>query len=226
MALGLFGASFVRPHLALLALVAFVTGADDRGDATTSGDTMTPSFLAKIVGLVLVLVHRERARQPDPAAPRHRGLQLVVDRDRDAPTSASKTAVGDSTFTPPNPRSPTGFVEATVTVLFRPFPIEARGSEQILTRGRGDDPHAILTATSFRRLLTIPRRLRAQPYVMFALAYVLLWILAFGVIANFGILARQRTQMLPFYFVLLSVAAVVAKTAPARRRPLGRRRRP
>ena len=46
---------------------------------------------------------------------------------------------------------------------------------------------------------------------MFALAYVLLWILAFGIIANFGILARQRTQMYPFYFVLLSVAAVVTK---------------
>ncbi len=49
---------------------------------------------------------------------------------------------------------------------------------------------------------------------MFSLAYVLMWILAFGVISNFGILARQRTQMYPFFFVLLSVAAVIPKPQP------------
>jgi len=65
----------------------------------------------------------------------------------------------------------------------------------------------------------VPRRLRSQPYVTFALASVLLWILAFGIIANFGILARERTQMLPYFFVLLSVAPVVAKADPGTKTP-------
>ena len=33
----------------------------------------------------------------------------------------------------------------------------------------------------------------------------------FGTIANFGILARQRSQVMPFLFVLLSVTAAVAR---------------
>jgi hypothetical protein len=50
--------------------------------------------------------------------------------------------------------------------------------------------------------------LRSRPYVAFALTFVLVFVAAFGVISNFGILARQRTQVLPFVFVLLSLPAV------------------
>lgn len=222
MGLGLFGASFVRPHLALLMLVAFVM-ALIVGRRHSLRETVTPSLVAKLMGLALVLVIGS------VLVTRTQRILDIEDFNATSIESAStyfseKSAVGESTFAAPNPRSPTGFLEATVTVLFRPFPTEARGSEQILTAAEGLFL-AILTAASWRRLLTIPRRLRAQPYLMLSLAYVLLWILAFGVIANFGILARQRTQMLPFYFALVSVAAVVAKPerAPAVAEPTSRR---
>jgi xanthosine utilization system XapX-like protein len=213
MSLGLFGASFVRPHLALLALLAFVTGllVGRRHDIR---DTLTPSFLAKIVGLVLVLVIGS------VLVTRTQRLLDIEDFSSSSIDTATakvgeRTSEGDATFTPANPRTPTGFFEATVTVLFRPFPNEAGGTEQLLGAAEGM-VLLVLTAASARRLLTVPRRLRAQPYVMFALAFVLLWILAFGVIGNFGILARQRTQMLPFYFVLLSVPAAVTLLRPER----------
>jgi hypothetical protein len=35
--------------------------------------------------------------------------------------------------------------------------------------------------------------------------YLLIFFFAFGTISNFGILARQRTQALPFVFVLLAL---------------------
>src|SRR5262249_46249108 len=113
----------------------------------------------------------------------------------------------------PNPRTPLGFPEATITSLFRPFPTEAHTTEALGTAIEGVFL-AVLTIMSLRRLMTIPRRLRRQPYLLYALVYFILWILSFGIIGNFGILARQRTQMLPFYFALLSVSAVVAKPAP------------
>jgi hypothetical protein len=207
MALGLLGASFVRPHLALLALVAFVVAllVGRRHDVR---DTITPGFLAKMVGLVLVLV------LGSVLVSRTQRLLDIEDFSSSSLDTATaevteRTSEGDATFTPANPRSPIGFVEASVTVLFRPFPNEARGTEQLLSAAEGLFL-VVLTVRSFRRLTTIPRRLRPQPYVTFALAYVLLWIMAFGVIGNFGILARQRTQMLPFYFVLLAVPATVA----------------
>jgi hypothetical protein len=217
---GLLAGSFVRPHLALLLLVAFVVVLVV-GRRHAARDTITPSFIAKGVGLVLVLVigsvlisrtQRVLDIEDFSAASIDSATALV----------SEQTTVGSSTFVAPNPRTPDGFVEATVTVLFRPFPFEARGSEQLLTAVEGM-VLGLLTIGGWRRIASIPRRFRDQPYVMFALFSVLLWILAFGIIANFGILARQRTQMLPFYFVLLSMSPLVARarasTGTTRARP-------
>jgi len=52
------------------------------------------------------------------------------------------------------------------------------------------------------------RRIRTQPYVTFCSMYVIVWAAVFGIISNFGILERQRSTMLPFYFVLLCLPAL------------------
>jgi hypothetical protein len=49
------------------------------------------------------------------------------------------------------------------------------------------------------------RSMRTIPYVAFALVYSAGFIIAFSSIANFGILVRQRVQLLPLYVVLLSI---------------------
>jgi len=206
--LGLLAASFVRPHLALLAIVAFGV-ALLIGNRHTARDAITPGFVAKIIGLVVVLVIGSLL------VARTQELLDIEDFSASSIESASsyvegQTSLGGSAFSPANPRSPTGFPQAVVTVLFRPFPIEAHGFEQLFTAVEGM-VLIVITGLSVRRLLTVPRRFRTQPYVAFAAVYVLLWTLAFGVIANFGILARQRTQMLPFYFVLLAVPAAATR---------------
>ncbi len=65
----------------------------------------------------------------------------------------------------------------------------------------------VLTVASWRRLRTLPRRLRAEPYYALALVYLLMFIYAFATVGNFGILARERTQLAPFVFVLVSIPA-------------------
>jgi hypothetical protein len=52
------------------------------------------------------------------------------------------------------------------------------------------------------------RHPRRRPYVAFVVVFSLLFIYAFSSIANFGILARERTQLLPFFLVLLAIPAV------------------
>jgi len=47
--------------------------------------------------------------------------------------------------------------------------------------------------------------MRTNPYVTFAVVYALAFIIAFAGFANFGILARQRTLMLPLFLVLLAL---------------------
>ena len=60
-----------------------------------------------------------------------------------------------------------------------------------------------LVVASWRRLASIFGRLRSEPYVTYAVVYLLMFFFAFGTIGNFGILARQRSQAMPFVFVLL-----------------------
>lgn len=217
MVLGLLGASLVRPHLALLAVFAFVI-ALVIGRRHSTRTTVTPGFLAKLVGLGIIIViasllvsrTQELLEIEDFSGSSLRRVAIAV---------GVRTDTGKSAFDPPNPRSPTGFVEAAVTVLYRPFLSEARTTEQLGSAAEGM-LLAIITVCSLKRLLTVPRRLRSHPYLMYALVYVLLWILAFGVIGNFGILTRQRTQMYPFFFVLLSLPATVASrpVTPAARK--------
>ena len=49
------------------------------------------------------------------------------------------------------------------------------------------------------------KSMRRQPYIAMALLFTGLFVIAFSSIANFGILVRQRSSVLPFFLVLLSV---------------------
>jgi ABC-type spermidine/putrescine transport system permease subunit II len=53
------------------------------------------------------------------------------------------------------------------------------------------------------------------PYVVFVLAYVVMFAIAFTVIGNFGILVRQRTMLLPLVFMLLAADNSKQIDAPA-----------
>ena len=82
-----------------------------------------------------------------------------------------------------------------------------------------------LVVASWKRLASIPRQLRSNPYVMLAVAYILMFVFAFGTIANFGILARERSQLMPFVFVLLAVP-IAAKPERLKRVRRARKARP
>src|SRR5262249_1844469 len=135
LATGLFAASFVRPHSALLALIAFML-ALVLGRRTAVRQTITPGFLAKLVGVALILA---------PGRVLVAGTQQLLgvedlsssSLERVANTASRNTTEGNSAFTATNPRSITGFPKATITVLFRPFPTEASGMEQLVAAAEG-----------------------------------------------------------------------------------------
>ena len=58
----------------------------------------------------------------------------------------------------------------------------------------------------------------------YAVVYLLMFFFAFGTIGNFGILARQRSQAMPFVFVLLCAVpgdpTERPRATPRRRRAL------
>jgi hypothetical protein len=213
-------ASLVRPHIALIAVVGFgvalLIGRRVRG----SSRALTPVSVAKVAGLVLVLAVG--------AGLSSRVSEFLDANDIDSVDSAiatnvDRTTQGGSSFEPADPQNPLGYARAAVTILFRPFPQEASGYD-----GMGTAFEALflagLAVASWRRLATIPFRLRRDPYVAYALSVVLMLIFALGTIGNFGILSRQRSQIVPFVFVLLSLTVAKTDEEPASASPPSRTR--
>jgi hypothetical protein len=119
--------------------------------------------------------------------------------------TARRTAKrGGSAFTPPIVRTPAQVPLVPLTVLFRPHPLEAHNPQSLATAAEGTLLFT-LTLVRARWSLTALRSARRQPYVALCLVYSALFCAAYSGIANFGVLARQRVQLLPFYLVLLSV---------------------
>lgn len=204
--IGLLLGSVVRPHIALIELVAFAFALLIGRRDFARGGALTPGAVAKVAGLIALLVLG--AVLVNRTADLLASNDINTSVDSALATNSTRTAQGGSQFSPSNPRQPIGYAIAGVTVLFRPFPFEAHAIDQlgvsIETLGL-----AVLAALSWRRLVTIPRRLRSDPYVTMALIYMMMFVFALGTVSNFGILARERSQLMPFVFVLLSVPVVV-----------------
>src|SRR5690606_23334414 len=100
---------------------------------------------------------------------------------------------------------------ALVTVLFRPFPFEARSSEALVTATEGAVLLALF-ALSLPRLARLFVTMRREAYIAYALSLVLVFVYAFSAIGNFGLLARQRTQVLPMLFVLVCLPALTRRS--------------
>jgi hypothetical protein len=128
-------------------------------------------------------------------------------------TARRTSKLGGSVFTPPIVRSPALFPLVPATILFRPHPLEAHNPQALVTALEG----LALFAISVARLRAVGG-VRRQPYAAFALAFSTLFCGAFAGVANFGVLARQRVQLLPFYMVLISLPPAEQRRAfPFRR---------
>ena len=208
--LGLVGSALVRPHVTLLVFVAigvaFIIG---RRDTHRIPGQVRLGGFTKVVGIVVLLV---AGRLLAPATARFLKLDdLTGDSVSNAIEATQlQTGEGGSAFTPSDPNSPIGYPIAVVTVLFRPLPGEVPGASGLLSGAEGG-LLLVIAALSWRRIWGAATRLRRQPYVTYAAAYLAMFAYAFAAIANFGILARERVQVLPMFFVLLAVP-------PARRR--------
>lgn len=204
-ALGLWGAAVVRPHMALIVgagLVAAAPLAVLRGGAHSHrrqrGRLASAMLLVALFfgGSTLIGVAEDFFGLES--------LNTQTAREQLDETTRRSGKSG-STFTGYSPHHPVGFVLSGVTVLFRPFPFEVRNVQALVTSLEGLVLLA-LVVLSLRRLARLPRELLRRPYVAFAVVYTFAFVYAFSSLENFGILARQRVQLLPVLFVVLCIA--------------------
>ncbi len=108
---------------------------------------------------------------------------------------------GTSDFRPISPFSPTGLPIAIVTVNFRPFPWEAGG---LLPAVAAMEGIALVLVLMWNRRAIVAglRRWRTNGMVITVVGSFLSISVILSALTNFGLLARQRTQVLPFLFML------------------------
>jgi len=197
------GVFVVRPHMAALLGLAFAGAFVLRfRDPDVQGHA-----LAWLLGLMIVgLGAGYAASNFGDELPRDQTVEGSATEQVFAETT-KRTSQGGSGFESRPVRSPVDFLHAAVTVPFRPFPMEAHNRQAQLASLEGLFLLGLLLM-SLPRLRTLPRALLRRPFVAMAAAYSVGFIIAFSNVGNFGILVRQRAQLLPFLLVLLCLPLV------------------
>lgn len=198
---GLWAAAIVRPHVAGLLAVGLAAGYLFRRPRR---ELRVLAPVSKVVGLAaLVVVAFLLVGQTDDflrrAAIQTEGGVTAVLRQ-----TSERTEIGGSKFAPSILESPARAPVAVMTVLYRPFFLEAH-NERALAASLETTFLLVLTLIRWRWILAAIRSIRRQPYVAMAVAYTGLFIVAFSGFANFGLLARERAQLLPLALVLLCI---------------------
>lgn len=201
--LGLAGMVGVRPHVAGILMVSLVAAYLLRR-APAGGSLLSP--IGKIAGVIvlgLALMVVVRQTQELFGVKDQFDAEAVTGILEKAQTQTSEAGSVFDSASQTN-RSPSQFPSALVSVLFRPFPWEA-GNPLALVASLEGLVLLGLFMVSWRRVVGAVRSVLRTPYVVLCLCYSVLFVFGFSSFANFGILTRQRVQVLPFLVVLLAL---------------------
>lgn len=207
---GLLGTVAVRPHVGAI-LVASMVAAYALRRPPAGGSVLGPS--AKLAGIgvlgvaLLFAVGQTESLFGARDSFNAEAISQALERAR------TQTAEGESVFRTSERStdlSPTKLPSALVSVIFRPFPWEARNPLSLLASLEGT-ALLVMFVVGRRRVVGAVRSLLRTPYVVLCVVYSLLFVYGFSAFANFGVLTRQRVQLLPFLLVLLALPPFVRK---------------
>ena len=207
---GLLGTVAVRPHVASI-LVASLLAAYALRRPPAGGTVLGPS--AKLAGLLvlglalMVVVGQTEHLFGGKDQFNAEAVSQALERAR------VQTAEGGSVFRTGHRStdlSPSKLPYALVSVIFRPFPWEARNPLAMLASLEGTMLLGLFVVGR-RRVVGAVRSLLRTPYVVLCVVYSVLFVYGFSAFANFGVLTRQRVQLFPFLLVLLALPPFVRK---------------
>jgi hypothetical protein len=118
---------------------------------------------------------------------------------------SERTAQGGSEFDPgDNSLNPVNLPRGAATVLLRPFPWETETRLQLLSSLESVLVAGLIVArlSSLRRSL---RESRRYGFLLYCWVLTVCYAATFSSFANFGLLVRQRSLVLPALFALLAV---------------------
>lgn len=198
MLLGILGTTMIRPHVTVLLAAAVMVAVAFRPVGDQAMGVLGKAGALLVVGVAVAILTTQSAE-----------FLGIDDLDPEAISGSiewagGQTEQGGSAFEPVPLTNPLGVPAAIVTQLFRPFPWEVTSLPMLLQSLEGV---FMVWLIWWRRasLWALPRFLRKNAFVTFAAVYALGYIIAFAGFGNFGIVARQRTLMVPFALLLLAL---------------------
>ena len=213
---GVGGLVLIRPHYGALAVIALGVGSlvgtlGSVGSGVGLRSTFVRVVALGVLSVAAVVVLSQTARfLGGPSG--ERGLGEALEKTLDS------TTTGGSSFLAPSVRSPADLPNAIITVVFRPFIWEADNASTALA---ALESIALMGMAVFgwRRLAGGVRLMIRRPYLVFVATFSVGFIVAFSYIANFGILARQRTVMLALMMAFLAAPPIAKGRGLFRSRP-------
>ena len=197
LALGMAGTAFVRPHVTVIVALALLFAYPFRGArrATQLNPVVTALGLVILLGVAGIVIVR---------AQEFLGIERLNTESvtETIEKQSEATDTGGSSFEGGRVENVTDVPRVVVTILFRPFPYEVDTGAQVLSSLEGLLLLGLFLA-GIARIARAPLRAARNAYVAFVLVYSAVFILGFAGFENFGLLVRQRVQLLPFIFVLL-----------------------
>lgn len=220
LAIGVPALGIVRPHVAAFVIagmgIAYIKRKVAKDPSLFRPLAWVVGAIVLVVASVVMLTMLQRFFHVDQADSNAAGNVLQQTAERTSDYEGSE-------FEPPRVHSLADLPLGIVTVVARPFPFEARNGPMFISSLEGTALLGLMLL-SIRRWWRLPRIMFAEPYVRYAATFSVLFIVAFSYIGNFGLLARQRVQMLPFLFVLLALPTARNLRAAPPTRPGARQR--
>ena len=207
LALGLLGVMWIRPHVAATLAIAFIVGffVLRMGKGTARHGVLVIGLLGVGVFIWFLLPRLMTYLAIEELS--SGGVLSLLQRQQ------SLTFQGGAAFQGVDISNPLNFPMAMVTVLFRPFPWEAHNLLALVQSLEG----VILVGLALWRVKSLGRALVStisSSYIRFTLIYIIAFVVAYSSVQNFGTLARWRTMMLPFFFILMAYAPSDTRSDP------------
>ncbi len=196
--LSLLGLGLVRIHIAALVAIALV------GAVIVSKLRIGAGFLARGRKFITFAGAAAAVVLAITLIPDIVGLELSSAGDIVPFTDEiTRRTSEDGTVASGNPvRSIVDVPEAVTLVLFRPFVFEATEVQHLLAAAE-TTLVLLLTIWKLPAMIRNWRQWRRNGYLVFCTLYVLGFAVAFSVVRNLGIIARQRGQVLAFFLAVV-----------------------
>ncbi|MGI9606336.1 MAG: hypothetical protein ACR2P0_09390 [Acidimicrobiales bacterium] len=196
--MGVLAVGLVRPHVAMVLLGGVVAGLLIRLEHTRSRPMLRTASIAIVLVGAMWMAGASASLFGLDALDGFDDVTAALDFTQE------RTSQDHARFDAARVTTPLDYPWAAATVLFRPFPWEASSVLSLLSSIEGV-VLLVLAVVAIPGLWRQKRTIVQSPMLVNIAVYVGIFVFVFSAIGNFGILTRQRTQVLPFVFVLMAL---------------------